>query len=214
MKKSIFCWAICVLSACSSDVKVQNCPEVNIPREAARQYISAANYDAFQVILSGKESYCYTDETSKQRYSVITPIFRVRRMEDSSVSVVNTSFYIKPIGEGNFLGKQVKSQMLKIPVEQKEQIVKGNSIKMRIPQPPYDNFSIELGLNLSGYADAKAKSMFDIYYKYLSSEELNAQEEKINTEFLEIGPDERIVFCEQNGKPVVVKKGSNHKNCD
>ncbi len=211
----VFCLIFYILSACTTnDIKIQNCPSVNIPRDVTRQYISAANFDAFQITLSGKESYCYTDEISSQRYAVITPIFRVRRLEDSPDSVINTSVYIKPIGEKKYLDKQVKAQTLRIPVDQKEQTIKGNPIKLRIPQPPYDDFSIEMGLNLSDYAYSKSKSMFDIDYKYLSDEDLNAHEEKINMEFLEIGPDERVVFCKQEGRPVVVKKGSDYKNCD
>lgn len=205
MRKTVL-FLLAFICSCSSSPRPADCPDIVIPREMTNQYINNGNYDAFQITLSGNENYCYTDSSTHQRYAVITPIFRLRRLEDSADSAVDTSFYAKTIGSGQYIGKQVYHQPLRIPLGEKEQIITGKPIKLRIAQPPYDNFSIELGLNLSEYASAKSKSMFDINYRYLSEEDLEAQEQPINNEYLEIAPDEKVVYCEKSGKPIIVKK--------
>jgi len=213
-KNALFCLIAGIIASCSSDVKTPDCPRINIPRETARQYISDLGFDALQVSLNGSESYCYTDDVNSRRYVVITPIFKIRRMEDSSINAINTSFYVQPQGVGSYSAKQVREQSLQIPQNVREHTVKGKPIKLHIKQPPYNDLSINLGLNLSDFASAKSKTMFDIDYKYLSADDLAAFDEKIDMEYLEIGPDEKVVFCEQNGRPVVVKKGANSKPCD
>ena len=212
MKKSALVLLV-FLASCSSSVEPDRCPVITTPREATRQYISNANYDAFQINLAGNENYCYTDSADGQRYAVITPIFQVRRLEDSPDSAVDISFYIKTLGGGEYIGKRVYFQSLRIPVGVKEQTVKGKVVKVRVKRPPYDNFSLEMGLNLSDYAGAKSKSMFDINYKYFSDEDLDKMYEP-DEELLEIGPDETVVYCPSRQKPVVVKKNQTSNPCN
>lgn len=206
MKKSAL-FLLMFLASCSTSVVPDGCPVIATPREATRQYISNANYDAFQINLVGNENYCYTDSSTNQRYAVITPIFQLRRLEDSSDRRVDTSFYVKTLGKGEYIGKQVHHQSLQIPLGVKEQTIKGNPVKLRVAQPPYDDFSLELGLNLSDYALSKSKGMFDINYKYFSDEDLANMEEP-EEKLLEINPDEKVVYCPSRKQPIVVKKNS------
>ena len=203
-----------LLGACSSATGPDLCPIIDVPRETARQYITNNNYDAFQITIAGNENYCYTDAKTNQRYAVITPVFRVKRLEESTDSAIDVAFYINTSGQGNYMGKQVYPQFLRLPVGVQEQNIKGKTVKVRIAQPPYDGFKMELGFNLSDYALGKSKSMFDIDYKYLSDEELNANPETINNKYLEIAPDEKVVYCEKSGQPIVVKKGVVSYPCD
>lgn len=211
--KKISCFLLILLTACSTLSVQDGCPVISTPREATRQYITNGNYDAFQVILSGNENYCYTDSSTNQRYAVITPIFKIRRLEDSPDNSVDVAFYIKTSGKENYISKRVIPQVLSVPSDKIEQTVRGKSVKVRIAQPPYEQFSLELGLNLSDYAKAKAKSMFDIDYKYFSEEDLFLMaepEEKI----LEIAPDETVVYCPSKKEPVVVKKNRASTPCN
>lgn len=211
MKKFILITLL--LSACSSGIVPDGCPVITTPRDTTRQYITNANYDAFQINLAGNENYCYTDSADGQRYAVITPVFQVRRLEDSPDSAIDTSFYVKTNGAGEYMGKQTYFQSLRIPVGVKEQIIKGKSVKVRIKQPPYDNFFLEMGMNLSDYAGSKSKRMFDINYKYFSDEDL-ADMEDPKEELLEIGEDETVVYCPSRQKPIVVKKNQTSNPCN
>lgn len=211
--KKISLFLLAFICACSNSPQYDGCPDIAIPREVTSQYINNGNYDAFQIILSGNENYCYTDPTTNQRYAVITPIFRIRRMEDSSDSAIDTSFYVKTVGSGQYIGRQNYHQSLRIPLDEKEQIVSGKPVKIRVAQLPYDDFSIEMGLNLSEFAAAKSKSMFDINYKYLSDDDLENMD-KPNEELLEIGDDETVVYCPSRQKPMVVKKNQTSNPCN
>lgn len=213
MKKTIL-FFLTFLSSCSAGVTIDGCPVVSTLRENTRQFINLGNYDAFQITLSGNDSYCYTETSTNQRYMVITPYFKVKRLEDSSVNSVDTAFYVKTLGSSAYIGTKTYQQSLYLPSHTTEQTIKGKPISLRIAQPPYDNFSIEIGLALSDYALSKSKRMFDINYQYLSPDDLNAIEEPVNQEYLEIGPDEKIVYCEKTGKPVVVKKGITSTPCN
>lgn len=213
MKKFYLIFSL-LLASCSSVVPPEGCPQITTPREHSKQYINNGSYDAFQITLSGHDSYCYTQSTTGQRYMVITPYFRVRRLEDSAVNSVDTSFYVKTIGKGNYIGTKAYSQSLTISPQEKEATIKGKSVSLRIAPLPYEDFSIETGLNLSEYAQAKSGQMFDIDYKYLSKQDLDALDDPIREEFLEIGSDETIVYCEKTGKPKVVKKGSVTQPCN
>ena len=203
-----------LLTACSSVVMPDGCPQITTLREYSKQYINNGNYDAFQISLSGHDSYCYTEDTTGQRYMVITPYFRVRRLEDSTVNSLDTSFYVKTTGKGNYLGTKVYQQSLTISPQAKEEIIKGKKVSLRIAPVPYDDFGIETGIYLSEYAKAKSGKMFDIDYKYLSEEDLGKFDEPIVEEYLEIDPDEKVVYCEKNGKPKVVKKGAITQPCN
>ena len=78
--------------------------------------------------------------------------------------------------------------------------------------PPYKNFSISLGFAMSSAQGSRSKKMFDIDYKYLNEEEVAAQSETaIEKVYLEIRPDEEVVYSECSGKPSVVKKNRNNK---
>ncbi len=207
----VFLW---LLTACSSAVIVDGCPKITTLREASRQYVNNGNYDALQITLSGHDSYCYTQGANGQRYMVITPYFKIRRLEETSINAADVTFYVKTVGKGNYIGTKVYPQSLSLSPDTREQIVKGKSVSLRIAQPPYDDFAIETGLALSDYAKAKTNQMFDIDYRYLSNQELNAVDEPITQEFLEIGANEKVVYCEKTGKPMVVKKSFKSSPCN
>ena len=100
-----------------------------------------------------------------------------------------------------------------IPNGKIEQTINGKTIKVRVALPPYDDFSLEMGLKLSDYASAKAKSMFDIDYKYLSEQDLTDMAEP-EEKTLEIAPDETVVYCPAKNQPVVVKKNNKSNPCN
>ncbi|MBQ9235992.1 MAG: hypothetical protein IJ184_05975 [Alphaproteobacteria bacterium] len=209
MKKTILTLILMLVCACHGGGYGESCPKIEINRDKSRMFVNNGNFDALQINLVGFTSYCYADEKTRQYYAVITPQFKLRRMEDSTLSSVDVPFYIsaKDMGKG-IIGDGRYQQTLRIPLEKKEVSLPARSITRRIAPPPYGNEAIELGLDLSEYAYAKSKSMYDIDYKYLSQEDLadviQLPPERV---FLEIGPDEKVVYCEKSGRPIVVKKG-------
>ncbi len=213
MKRITACFLLMLLAACSTSTTPEGCPVITTPRENTRQYINNGSYDAFQITLSGNENYCYTDSSNNQRYAVITPIFKIRRLEDSPDNSVDVAFYVKTFGKGNYINERIFHQSLRISDGKIEQTVTGKTIKVRVASPPYDDFSLEMGLKLSDYAGAKAKSMFDIDYKYLSEQDLAAMAEP-EEKTLEIAPDETVVYCPTKNQPVVVKKNNKSNPCN
>ena len=167
------------------------------------------------VNLVGYEGYCYVNPANNRRYAEITPIFKVRRLEDSSVTSLDADFYVKTsINAEDYLGIRKFSQPLDIPRSVKERTVKGRTTHTRIAEPPYEGFAIMLGMSLTEAEKAKAGKMFDIDYRYLSAAELAAQNEpETETVYLEVGPDEEVVYSEAEAKPVVVKKGQLKTPC-
>jgi hypothetical protein len=157
-------------SPISSDESV--CPNIVLPRQTARQYQDDGRSDKFQISLTGFESYCYTDEKTNHRYAKITPIFKVRRLEASNTTRLDVSFFVKTsLNAKNYLGRRDYFQTLQIAENTREDTVKGRPTVTRIINPPYGDFFIELGLSLSSSAEQKAKSMFDIDYRYLTDKE-------------------------------------------
>lgn len=213
MKLGIICLFLAFISACSlSSDNANKCPVISISKETSRAFYVDNNIDKFQINLVGYEGYCYTEPSNNRRYASITPIFKIRRLEASSITSIDIDFYIKTsINAEDYLGFRKFNQTLNIPQNTKELVIKGRQTKTRISQPPYSGFDISLGLSLSEAEKQKAKQMLDIDYSYLSEDDLSAiNDDELNTIYLEISPDEKVIYSEIDNKPIVVKK--NHKS--
>ena len=181
MRKFLILGFVCLLSACSYvDSSEYECPKISIPRETTRSYQNNGQFDEFQINLVGFESFCYTEPVTNRRYASITPTFKVRRLEASSVSSIDTSFYIKTsINAEDYLGIRNYNQVLNIPTSSKEVIVTGKQTITRIPTQPYNNFEIYIGMTMNNEAFSKANKKFDIDYRYLSEDELAKQNDAL-----------------------------------
>ena len=215
MKKIVILSLLMFVSACSPKLtEIYTCPEIIIPRETARLYQNDI-VDKFQINLVGHETYCYQEGADKHYYAVITPIFKVRRLEYSDTTNVDADYYVKTsINNKDYIGRRTFSQTLDIPLDVKEIKIKGKPSINRISNPPYQKFKIYLGMNMDASRMAKAKKMFDMDYRYFSEEEIKNQNEKaIETISLEILPDEEVIYSEELQKPIVVKKNRPKNNC-
>ena len=215
MKKIIACLSVCALSSCSSiNAEIYRCPKIIVPQETTRLYQSET-VDKFQINIVGHESYCYQNEADHRYYASIAPIFEVRRLEDSDTTNVDANFYVKTsINELNYIGRRTFIQTLNIPQDVKELRITGKPSVTRISNPPYNDFEIYLGLDLDAQKMSKAKKMFNIDHRYLSEDDLRElSEQDIKNVTLELAPDEEIIYSEETGKPVVVKKNSSSDCC-
>lgn len=215
MKRVLKYFFLVFLTACSSAPDNANeCPLISISRETSRSFYQDNQADKFQINLIGFEGYCYTEPSNNRRYALITPIFKVRRLESSSITSLDVDFYVKTsINAVDYLGFRKFSQTLNIPSNTKEITITGRQTKTRISMPPYDGFDIKLGLSLTDAEKQKAKKMLDVDYWYLSEEELSQTDEVlIDTIYLEIAPDEEVIYSEIDKKPVVVKKNRPKSN--
>jgi hypothetical protein len=215
MKKIIIFMLFVLLLGCSSrPTEKYTCPQIIIPRATTRTYQNDIT-DKFQINMVGHESYCYQEDADKRYYAVITPIFKVRRLEPSDTTNVDADFYVKTsVNDKDYIGIRTFSQTLNIPKDTKEIRLKGRPTINRISTPPYREFKIYLGMDLDGSRKTKAKKMFDIDYMYLSEEEINAQNEKaLENVTLEVLPDEEIIYSEELQKPIVVKKNRLKNEC-
>lgn len=215
MKKIIVLVLSVLTVACSSrpDEKYA-CPEIVILQDTARKFQSEMT-DKFQINVVGFESYCYQNDADKRYYAVITPTFQVRRLEDSTTTNVDADYYVKTsFNEKDYIGRRVFRQTLNIPRDVKEQTIKGKTSINRISNPPYRDFKIYLGLDLSDKQVKKSKKMFDIKYRYLSEDEIEAQNDPIiENVSLEILPDEEVIYSDKLQRPIVVKKNRPKNNC-
>lgn len=216
MKRIVILLLLLILAACAQTSQPDDgCPEINIPRETARIYQNNGEIDQFQINLVGYEGYCYTEPSNNRRYAVLTPLFKVRRLEDSPTSSLDVDFYIKTsINAEDYLGTRKFSQTLNIPQGVKEKTIKGRVTKTRLATPPYNGFSLDLGIALSDEAKTKTKKMFDIDYRYLSAEEIAAQNETaVEKVYLEVNPDEEVIYSDFEQTPLIVKKNRPKTNC-
>ena len=150
-----FCLLFFVASCSSGSKSEYDCPEILIPRETTRIYQSNGKYDEFQINLVGSESYCYTEPSTNRRYAVITPLFKIRRLEKSNISTIDIEFFVKTSQNAeDYLGTRNFHQTLKIPTSSKEEVVKGRQTSTRITMPPYNDFTIYLGIKQSEYTGA------------------------------------------------------------
>ena len=213
MKKVFLSLMALGLAACSSKQPEADCPVIDVLRENARIYQSDNISDKFQINLSGYDAYCYTDVRNNRRYAAVTPIFKVRRLENSQINSLDVDFYVKTKGhDKDYLGERVYNQQLFIDSNAREQIIKGKETSVRIAPQPYDGFRLELGLKGSSEQLEKSRKMFDIDYRYFTQEELNAQNDKaVENVYLEVFSDEKVVYSDRAKKPEVVKKNSKTK---
>ncbi len=214
MKRFSIFFIIAFLTACSSAVNdASRCPLISIPRETARVYQTDGSADKFQINLVGYESYCYTEPADNRRYAMITPIFKVRRLESSNITALDINFYVKTsVNAEDYLGIRQFNQVLNIPLSAKEITVRGRQTKTRITKQPYKNFSINLGIAMTKAEKSKADKMLDIDYSYLSEEEISPANE-IDEIYLDIAPDEKVIYSEFDKKPIVVKNDYIQNNC-
>ena len=214
MKKIIVCALLLFVPACSSHkFERYACPQIVIPRETTRAYHTDVN-DKFQINLVGHETHCYLDADNRY-YAAITPIFKLRRLEYSTITDVDANYYVKTsINDKDYIGMRSFIQTLSIPVDIKEVRLKGKTSINRISKPPYDNFKIYIGMDLQGAKKEKSDKMFDIDYRYLTEEDIKNQYETfVENVNLEILPDEEIIYSEELQKPIVVKKNRPKNNC-
>ena len=196
MNKLLVTIFVLMLAGCSlwSQEEVDGCPKISIPQDADRVFQSNGVSDTFQINLIGYESFCFTHSSNNRRYAVITPLFKVRRLQADDTTSLDIKFYVKTsINAEDYLGVKEFYQVLNIPQSSKEEIIKGRRTLTRIPKLPYGDFDIRLGLVLTSAEKAKARSMYDIYYKYLNEEELLPSGE-IKTENIYIEASDDEVF--------------------
>lgn len=214
MKQMLLFIFLLFAASCSTTTE-EPCPEIFIPRETTRLYQNNGRFDEFQINLVGTESFCYTNPSNNRRYAAITPIFRIRRLENSRTTNIDADFYVKTsINSEDYIGTRRFSQTLTIPQNEKEITVKGRQTINRIANPPYDKFTISVGMVMSEGAKSKAKGMFDINYRYLTEEDIaEAEKSAVDTVYLEVGTDEEVIYSDYDKKPVVVKKDRPKNNC-
>ncbi len=194
MNKLLVTMFVLMLGGCSlwSQEEVDGCPQISIPQDAGRVFQNNGASDIFQINLIGYESYCFTHSSNNRRYAVITPLFKVRRLQADDTTSLDVNFYVKTsINAEDYLGVKEFSQVLNIPQSSKEEVIKGRRTLTRIPKLPYGDFDIRLGLVLTPSERAKARSMFDIYYQYLDEEEpLPSGEIKTENIYIDVSDDE------------------------
>ncbi len=186
MKRFFILFILPLIFSCSNYSYTEyDCPSIIISRNDARLYKNDGFVDKFQINMVGVESFCYTK--AGKRFAEIVPIIKIRRLEQSSTNRVDFSFYVKTSKNAeDYLGKRVYQQSATISPLKNEETFKGKTTVTRIPMPPYNDFKIYLGFEMTLQEMNKSKQMLDIDYRYLSEEEIAEHNRQINTVYQEI----------------------------
>ncbi len=146
--------ALMLLSSCSSKNAEDydyNCIKVTLPRSSA--YVTQkVNYkNDFQIETVGYSAYCYFDKRVNRRKAVITPQFKVKRLRgDLDETDVDFEYYTETIkGPPEYLGRKQYFAHITIPLDKKEIIFSGRTLELKIPNSDYEDFSVNLGLELT-----------------------------------------------------------------
>ena len=177
-KVLISIFALAYLSSCSlfwtdaPELPVEEpCPVVIIPRDIA--YVTQkVNYiDDFQIELKGYSGYCYFDKRINRRKAVIIPQFEVRRLRQNlDETDVDFTYFTETIkGPPEYLGKKHYFGHVTIPLNQREKVLNGKQLELKIPNEDYGRFEIYLGLELSPEERKYNNRTFDIKYQFEES---------------------------------------------
>lgn len=163
MKKYILLTALLMIVSCTASYRAEDfrCPNIKIPGNEA--YLTQiVNYrDNFRVELIGYEGYCYVVEGTSRRYAAITPQFRLTRLQKSSDTAVDFSFYTNiEQGPPEFVGKRSYFARGKLDIDDKETTFGGRPVKVKIPLDQ-DDIEILLGLNVSAEEAKYNQRTFD-----------------------------------------------------
>lgn len=163
MKRYVWLTALLMIASCTASYQAEDfrCPNVKIPGGEA--YLTQiVNYrDNFRVELTGYEGYCYVVEGTSRRYAVITPQFRLTRLQDSADTAVDFSFYTNiEQGPPEFVGKRSYFARGKLDVDDKETTFSGRPVKVKIPVDQ-DDIEILLGLDVSAEEAKYNQRTFD-----------------------------------------------------
>ncbi len=162
MKKYVLLSLICVLASCVSSVRQEDfrCPRVVMPAEKAYMTQIVHYADNFRIELTGYEGYCYIESDVARRYAVITPQFRVTRLNDNDETTVDFEYFTEIVqGPPEFVGKQRYFASAQIGKDVSSVMTYGRPVKVKIP---LDNDDIEviLGLDISAASDDYNRSTF------------------------------------------------------
>lgn len=157
----------CVLLWNNAPEGYKQCPLITIKREDAR-LIQIVNYkDNFMVELKGTEAFCYFDDRVKQEKAVITPIFEVKRLQQSDENDVQFAWFTNTIkGPPAFLGKKTYFEAVSLSADENEKEFKGKAVEVKIPQEMMYEFEIFAGLVISPQGKAYNQRFFDVDMEY------------------------------------------------
>ena len=141
-----------------------NCINISIPRDTA--YVTQkVNYkNDFQIEVVGYSAYCYLDTRINRRKAVITPQFMVKRLRgDLDETDVDFEYYTETIkGPPQYLGRKQYFGRVTIPLNKNEVRFSGRTTELKVPNTGYDNFVIDLGLELTPEERKYNNRTFDI----------------------------------------------------
>ena len=163
----LYLFVILVLSSCSlrqPETVDYNCVRVLIPRNTA--YVTQkVNYkNDFRIEVVGYSAYCYLDSRVNRRKVVITPQFKVECLrKDFDETDVDFEYYTETIkGPPEYLGRKQYFGHINIQFNKSNIIFSGKTVELKVPNQDYEDFTINLGLELTPEERKYNNSTFDI----------------------------------------------------
>ncbi|MBR6409682.1 MAG: hypothetical protein IKS23_05550 [Alphaproteobacteria bacterium] len=151
MKTKILMALTAFLAACAQvdyyePESLDSCPKVQINEQDRAIIQKAAGYDLFKIEVVGYDGHCYYDERVSKVKAVVSPRFKITRLDDTSVEDVHFSYYIETAeGPTRFLGKKTYFAEVKLPKGGKEAFHTPKPGELSIPAEG-DEVDILVGL--------------------------------------------------------------------
>ncbi len=136
----------CARSSYYEPESLDSCPKVQINESDRAIVQKAGGHDLFKIEVIGYDGHCYYDERVSKVKAVVSPRFKVTRLEDTSVEDVHFSYYIETAeGPTRFLGKKTYFTEVKLPKGGQEVYHTPKSGELSIPVQD-DDADILVGL--------------------------------------------------------------------
>ena len=122
------------------------CPKVKIRTEDKAIIQTAGGQDLFKIEMIGYNGHCYFDEHILKDKAVVTPKFKITRLEDTNVEDVHFSYYVETAeGPSKFLGKKTYFAEVRMPKGSYESYYTPNSGELSFA-PGVNDFDMYAGM--------------------------------------------------------------------
>jgi len=141
-----------------------NCVKISIPRDSAYVTQKVNFKNDFYIEVIGYSAYCYFDTRVSRRKAVITPQFSIKRLRgDLDETDVDFEYFTQTIkGPPEYLGRKQYFGHVTLPLDKQEIKFTGAVLELKVPNYQYDDFEINLGLELTSEERKYNNRTFDM----------------------------------------------------
>ena len=124
------------------------CPKLHIRRADAKIVQKQGKEPVFEIEAEGYSGYCYYSTVVEKQRAVITPKFKIVRLNNKDITDVHFSYYLETAeGPKEYLGRKTYFAEVSMPVGVKEISYTADIAELTIPNPGIYDLDVYFGLN-------------------------------------------------------------------